>query len=307
MYFALKRHPDVFLSTPKEPNFFASDLCSGVNQGTFIQLTEPDYLSLFDAANNSRIVGEASACYLYSEVAAQRIAKFEPGAKILMILREPVSFLYSYYTQLLKNPASENETARTFERALELESERKRGAALPPGCQVPQLLFYRERVRYADHIERYLARFPREQVLILLYDDFLQSNEATYRRVLDFLELDAYPLGDIGRHNQSRLVRSGALRRVVDDMSAGAGGFSALQRLVKRITPRGPRRRLQSWVYEHFVFKPVPELSPETSARLKREIAPEVTKLENLLGIDLLRRWGYDREDPVPVTQQAPS
>lgn len=293
MYFALRKHPEVFLSTPKEPNYFASDLCAGVSEGTFVQMKEADYLSLFRGAGDARIVGEASACYLYSREAAMRIHKFSPDARILMILREPVSFLYSYYTQLLRNPPTENETAATFEEALGLESERKKGCALPPGCQVPALLYYRERVRYVDHIERYLKLFPRERILILLYDEFLLSNEETYRRVLDFLGVAPRPHDDLQTLNESRLVRSEVVRRALDDLSTGAGRLNGLQRFIKRVTPQGPRRRLKNWVYDRFAFKPVPTLSDTTRDRLKRELAREVVKLEGLLGLELMERWGY--------------
>jgi hypothetical protein len=294
IYFALQQHPDIFMCTPKEPNYFATDLCAGVTEGTFVQMRETEYLELFRNDTGSVVSGEASACYLYSREAARRIYDFNPEAKILIILREPVSFLYSYYTQLLKNPDSEGESASTFEAALALEPQRKLGQALPDGCQVPLLLLYMERVRYADQVQCYLDLFPRDNVRILLYDDFVLSNETVFDDVLDFLQLPKDPSVTFGIHNQSVRVRSKNARSALYDLSTGAGRLAGLQKFIKRTTPHKARKAVLTWIYHRLIFKPVPTLDPETRDKLKRTVLPEVVKLQNLLGTDLRSRWGYD-------------
>jgi len=294
MYFALRQHPDIFMCTPKEPNYFATDLCSGVARGTFVQMSDVDYQALFQDDAGSRVSGDASACYLYSEDAAKNIHSFNPDAKILIILREPVAFLNSYHTQLLKNPSSECESAATLEAALALEPQRRLGQSFPEGCQVPSLLFYMERVRYADHIQRYLNLFPRDQIKITFFDDFQRSNEVFFNRVLDFLQVSEDPSVEFSVRNQSVLVRSKNARSALYDLSTGAGRFSGLQRFIKRVTPDKARRDVLMWVYRHFIFKSVPTLSAETTDKLKRAVFPEVVKLQNLLGDDLISRWGYE-------------
>ena len=57
---------------------------------------------------------------------------------------------------------------------------------------------YAARGRYAEQLERWLAAFPREQLLVLLTDDLAADTAGTYRRTLEFLgvdarELDSYP------------------------------------------------------------------------------------------------------------------
>lgn len=293
LYFALRQHPDIFMCTPKEPNFFARDLCAGVTDGTFIQMPEREYLELFRDVDGSAVVGDASACYLYSSDAARLIHTFNPEAKILIILREPVAFLYSYYTQLLKNPGSENEIAGSFEEALELEPQRREGQALPPGCQVPALLLYMDRIRYADQVQRYLDLFPPEQVRVLLYDDFVESNKAFFDEVTDFLSVQRDDAISFDVRNPSVRVRSKKARQALFDLSTGAGRLAGIQRFIKRVTPDKARRQILMWVYERFIFKAPPPLDAETRDRLKRTIAPEVEKLQHLLGVDLLDRWGY--------------
>ena len=300
IYFALQQHPDIFMCTPKEPNYFATDLCAGVTEGTFVQMSETDYLGLFQDKPESMIKGDASACYLYSRNAAREIHQFNPEAKILIILREPVAFLYSYYNQLMKNPDSECESASTFEAALALEPQRKQGKALPEGCQVPSLLLYMERVRYCEHIQRYLDLFPRDQIKIVLYDDLLLSNKDVYDGILEFLHVPPYDAVTFGIHNKSKLVRSKGARSALYNLSTGSGHLAGLQKLIKRTTPHKARRAVLNWVYHNFIFKPPPVLSPETASRLKPVVMPEVVKLQQLLGVDLIHRWGYDVDSGVP-------
>ncbi len=69
-------------------------------------------------------------------------------------------------------------------------SARRRGEHIPPCSPRPQGLLYSEHVRYVEQLRRYHAVFAREQVLVLIYDDFRADNEATVRRVLRFLDVD---------------------------------------------------------------------------------------------------------------------
>jgi hypothetical protein len=57
---------------------------------------------------------------------------------------------------------------------------------------------YRARGRYAEQLERWLAVFPREQLLVMPSDDLGGDANAAYAEVLRFLgagphSLDAYP------------------------------------------------------------------------------------------------------------------
>ena len=63
------------MSTPKEPSYFAMDLCKNPDpEGILYQLSKKQYLELFEEAGPSQLCGEASATYLYSKVAADEIA-----------------------------------------------------------------------------------------------------------------------------------------------------------------------------------------------------------------------------------------
>src|SRR5437763_1909179 len=72
---------------------------------------------------------------------------------------------------------------------------RREGREMPRFAFWPRTLMYSERVRYAEQLRRFHAAFPREQVLVLIYDDFRADNEGTVREVLRFLGVDeTYPV-----------------------------------------------------------------------------------------------------------------
>ena len=109
----------------KEPHFFGKDLNKRSDE--FID-NEDEYLTLFKGAKSDQKIGEASTFYLYSKSAPKEIKEYIPDAKIIIMLRNPIDFLYSLHSQLL---FSGNEDVPDFEEALNLEEVRIQGNSLP--------------------------------------------------------------------------------------------------------------------------------------------------------------------------------
>jgi hypothetical protein len=188
LYEMLKPHPEIFMPDVKEPWYFATELHERTPprpQGIAGNLEE--YLELFADALPGQHIGEASPHYLWSHTAAQKIAEVRPDAKIIAILREPASFLRSLHLQFVE---VYYETEADLRTALELEGERREGRSLPRYGYWPQMLIYSEHVRYVEQLKRYHEAFGRDQVLVLIYDDFRTDNEETVRRVERFLGVD---------------------------------------------------------------------------------------------------------------------
>src|SRR5260221_4876184 len=108
LYEALRRHPQIFMPLNKEPWFFAREnphpQTSGERSIEYTgRRTETleDYLANFAAARPDQLVGEGSTSYLWSPAAAAAIAKAQPNARIIAILREPADFLRSLHLQRL--------------------------------------------------------------------------------------------------------------------------------------------------------------------------------------------------------------
>src|SRR3954468_14258251 len=91
LYYYLKRHPDVFMSAVKEPQFFAADFVLGNNGGpgdsaaTTIGGLE-DYEGLFADADGHKARGEASTIYLYDEGSPRAISERVPDMKLIVLL-----------------------------------------------------------------------------------------------------------------------------------------------------------------------------------------------------------------------------
>src|SRR5271166_2800774 len=189
LYEMLRRHPQIYMPELKEPWFLASDMRPRFQppRSASPPQTPEEYLSLFDAAEPGQIIGEASSSYLLSHTAASSIAKLRPDARIVAILREPASFLRSLHLQLLRTHV---ESEKDLGSAIALEAARREGRRIPRHSHRPQLLLYSDHVRYVEQLRRYHELFAPEQVLIVIYDDFRAENEATVRRVLQFLDVE---------------------------------------------------------------------------------------------------------------------
>ena len=290
----LKAHPAVFMCRPKEPKYFAQDFFREAGgQRTFARMTEADYLDLFREAQPDQRCGEASTWYLYSRVAAQAIHAFNPSARLIFVLREPADFLYSYYLQLRKNPVVEGERVNDFRKALALEPERKQGRKIPRGCLLPEFLYYSERVKYAEQLERFFACFDRAQIKIIIYDDFKRDNEGVYRDVLAFLGLDPSFTPVFQAHNKGHVLRSKRLQRVFQRVIFGERWAAPLKPMLKRLIPERLRRVLVRRIKKQWLSRPKDALDPALAAELKQHYRGEVEKLSTLLGRDLLTLWGY--------------
>lgn len=204
-YRYLGDHPEVFFPELKEPHYFCEDLPG------FRRITdEPSYLDLFEDGAGTAVVGEASVFYLYSAVAADRIAKFNPNAKILIFLREQADFLPSLHHQYLYHF---QETIGDFEAAWRL-SDKRPPETIPPTCREPKLLDYAAVGRFQEQVERYLAVFPPDQMRVVYFDDWIGDPRSTYRGILEFLGLPDDGRTDFTPVNAAKHVRNKLLARL---------------------------------------------------------------------------------------------
>lgn len=294
LYHFLSEHPNIFMCSPKEPNYFARDFCRDPNpNGAFHQLSEMEYINLFRKAVPGQTCGESSACYFYSQEAAKGISSYNPDARLIVMLREPVSFLYSYYWQLRKNPRTEGEVVRSFGNALALEARRENGSDIPRKCLVPELLFYSRRIKYADQLVRLYKYFHRSQIKVIIYEDFKEDNQSVFESVLRFLGLDDSFRPAIRLYNQGTATRSRLLKRLVHDASHGVGWGAPIKGLAKQVVSERLRKRITSVAVDKLVFSRIPKIDPILKVELMAEYRDEVEKTGLILGKDMLQRWGY--------------
>ncbi|HEY4897389.1 MAG TPA: sulfotransferase [Solirubrobacteraceae bacterium] len=294
LYEMLRRHPQIYMPDSKEPWFFATDMRPRFQLPMAGSLPETleEYLALFAGAAPGQLVGEASTSYLWSQTAAQRIAEVQPEAKLIAILREPASFLRSLHLQLVQTHV---ESERDLRKAMALEGARREGRQIPRRSHRPQLLQYSEHVRYVEQLRRYDAVFPKDHMLVLIYDDFRRDNAATVRQVLSFLGVDEDHPIEVLQANSSVALRSQQLDDLVHAVSTGRGPLSrAAKGALKALTPRQARRRLLHLTLRRVVHGDTPPADEGLMLELRRRFKDEVVALSDYLDRDLVTLWGYD-------------
>ena len=279
LYDYLRQHPDVFIPDVKEPAYFGTDLdfeqrlCA---RDTIHHLD--NYLRLFDKAGDAKRVGEGSTAYLCSTRAAREIIEFDPDARIMIMLRNPVDMIYSLHGEWLWNC---NEDIEDFEEALKAQEDRALGRRIPPTSSFPQGLQYYDIARYSAQVARYFDAFPREQVLVLIFDDFVADTPAVYRQVLEFLDLNTEFSPDFSVRNVSKptgalginrwfAVRPG-LRRTLNAIL----GLSNRKRIIDMIARLSRSHRRTRG------------LDPGQRVQLQTLFLPDVERLSDLLNRDL--------------------
>ena len=192
----LAQHPQVFMSPVKEPCYFAAEVrpenfAEPYREASPNLISDwPSYLRLFQDADAATAIGEASVCYLWSPTAAARIADRVPGARILLVLRDPAERAFSQY---LHGVAKGRITGGFGEH---LDASLRDTA----GCFCPTYPFL-QFGHYAVQIRRYLAHFPAAQLQIELYEDFQRTPSDFYRRILGFLGVDPDFVPDTSRRH----------------------------------------------------------------------------------------------------------
>jgi hypothetical protein len=271
----LKQHPDVFVPERKELDYFGSDLVF-----KRYSLSEEQYLSWFRGANGQKRAGEGSVWYLRSARAAAEIKAFAPDARIIIMLRNPVEVMHALHGQRVYNG---NEDIEDFAAALEAEEDRARGLRLPQRASDDFGCFYRETARYASQIERYFDVFGRDQVRVILYDDFARETAPVYRDTCRFLEIDESFQPSLHVVNARKRVRSGAVREFLRRPPAPARVF--LRALGLRPDRNGGYK---GWLRRvNSTARSLRPLDPELRKKLQGEFQPEVSQLSKLLGRDL--------------------
>ncbi|MBF0282124.1 MAG: sulfotransferase [Zetaproteobacteria bacterium] len=204
IYNVLKKHPCVFCSPIKEPNYYCTDiselvkekggqwnitpiqsqydLLNAIRRGSICEhiVNKDVYLSLFENARNDQFAGEFSVAYMRSASSASEISKDCPNARIIMVLRNPIDRAFSDFSMALM---------------LGLESC-DFSEMVTENLSLPEPSRYLSDGLYYEQVKRYLDVFPREQVLILLQEELRQDFSKSIAKVLQ--HIGAVPVdGDV--------------------------------------------------------------------------------------------------------------
>lgn len=270
LYNYLTQHPRVFMPANKEPYFF------GEWRGARPRINLEEYLKLFEGVPESIAAGEASTTYLYLQSAADEIKAFQPQAKIIIILRNPVDRAYSQYWHNFRN----GYVSSSFEEELKAEKRRlsEGWEGFFSGAFAPA--YYIESGRYAEQIDRFLKVFGEDSVRVYLFEDLVRSAQGVCYDVFSFLEVNPdFPVNIERVYNVSGPSRSAALSTLLTRRLRS-------KELVKKIVPTPWMRPLKEWMLRKNT-KAVPPMNPETRLKLQQVFREDILYAQELLGRDL--------------------
>jgi hypothetical protein len=201
----LSVHPQVFMPESKEPHYFNTDS----NFRSFWRLE--DYEGLFrDASSEHKRVGEASVWYLFSSVAVANILKYQPDAKFIVMVRNPLTMAPSLHQQALY---SLREDESEFSKAWALQEDRANGGHIPPHSRDPSMLQYRSVCSLGEQVTRLIGTAGRERVLVVVHDDLCMSPKDVFCGVVEFLELQPWSPDHFEIVNAARRIKHRRLKR----------------------------------------------------------------------------------------------
>jgi len=282
LYYQLAAHPEVFMSTPKEPQFFAylgeaphySD--PPESWGNELVLQPDEYQALFEAPGDAKAIGEISPLYLYLPEVPDRIRTCIPDAKLVAMLRQPAERAFSAFCQRVGDG---REPCADFMDAVTSES-RRIAENWSPGWHYVQVGFYYRQLK------RYYDVFDNERIRVYLYDDFNSDPLSVFRDLCTFLGIDEGFVPNLSlRVNKSGFPQGSWSQR--------AHTFLARPHAIKEgLKPFIPNRlrqeivgRLRAVVEERALAKP--ELDIETRREVTDMYREDILRLESLIDKDL--------------------
>ena len=237
----LDQHSDIFMSDPKEPNFFC----------------RPDiyargfewYETLFQNAQGETAIGEGSTSYTKAHIfdgVPQRIARHLPNARLIYIVRHPLERIESHWMFNVIH----YDLRQSFSKALRDKHSK-------------QIMINTS--KYWWQISKFREHFSDEQILVLFFEEMKQNPDATLRRCFDFL----------GVSTQDYSVNTDQKRNVTPEFEMESNTLSVVRKIpayrrLKNFVPSGLKTILQPLLKQQIAAH------PQWNPRLKRQIAREL-------------------------------
>lgn len=161
----LNEHPDIFMSEVKEPGYFSE--CMDYYPKELIW-----YQSLFQDVKDEVIVGESSTNYTKLPIctgAAQNIFEFNPDARFIYVMRDPIKRAISHYWHGVKY-GDERDGAIT---AIKKKQE------------------YIAFSDYAVQLEPYIERFGIDKIYTLSFENLINNTDNELKSIFEWLGIDA--------------------------------------------------------------------------------------------------------------------
>ena len=277
LYHQLNSHPEIFMSAQKELNYFAlkdheinftgpGDM-DGIHRTSITKKEE--YLSFF-SAKHQKVIGEVSPLYLYSPMAPKNIFQHIPNVKIIVCLRNPVHRAFSAFMHLRRD---KREMINNFQTAFNLDEERKNNGWA-------EIWHYRSMGLYGKQLQRYFSLFNKEQILCLIYEDFLKYPENTLKSICEFLGVNSsHNFDSEAKYNKSGIPRFQFLHQILIRPNL-------LKKVLKNFLPKELRTHLREKLI-NLNLNSQDSLSSEQIQHLYPYFEKDINRTELLINRDL--------------------
>lgn len=273
LYHYLDGHPDIYMSNPKEVNFFSSEEIERqkLYYKDFKVLSLEGYGKLFFQANGRKAIGEASVSYLFYREVPLKIKKLVPDAKIIILLRDPAERAFSHYLMDLRLGYTDLDFYDIVFR-----SPQNRGRKIET--------FYQQYVElgfYYGQVGRYIDEFGASNVKVILSEELRENGPEVIRDLYVFLGVDESFQPDVAtEHNSFTMPRNGFVKLFYTS--------DPVRKVFRSALPE----KLQSFFRKNLFTGIQPNMSDKVKTHLRALYRNDLEKLEKLIGCDL-RKW-YD-------------
>jgi sulfotransferase family protein len=258
LYRYFDQHPDVFMYAEKGTNYFGYEDARDwkwADEGEppllrhFRVETFEEYEAAFAGSSGKTAVGEVSPQYF-------RL----PDVQVIVSLRNPAERAFSGYLMRIRR----GEPVKSPSEDLSADSS-----------HVREGFYYRRMKRYFD-------AFPKDQIKVMLFDDFRRDPAQVMTELFTFVGVDSGFQPDTQpRHNPANVPRSRLLNRLLYQ--------PAMIRTAKALVPA--RLHASAKRVREVNLEEPPKMSPELRSRLLDLYREDILKLEDLVQKDLTSAW----------------
>ncbi len=263
LYHILQQHPQIYLPTPKEIQFF--------DQPENYQRGIDWYKKFFDVSNHHyKAIGEVTPSYMYYSEVPERIYQvLGPEVKLVFILRHPVDRAFSHYTMNRRGGFED----RPFLKALEQEPLDK----LPTKATRTRVA-YIKRGWYAQQVKRYLRYFDKRNMCFIIFEKlFKEKRSEELQPLIKLLGLKNHSLTLDVYSNPTRVPQNKLLKKIYqkDSLLRKWRKFIIPSKKVRQLItrwvtkkPEKPQKKVKKQLLEHYFMDDIYALEKIIGRRL---------------------------------------
>lgn len=243
----------------------------------YIEIYDEWHAATYAGASEGQILGADSPHYYCSRDAIDRIAEYCPDCKLIILLRDPVARLESHYWHWVRS----GQAVFSLEDTIRFQH----GNLLQRSC-------------YEEHLRYCLNKFPKSQIKIIIFEQFIQNQKETLKDVLKFLSVDQKTVtptnflqanaGSYPKFHQLKLISNYLLRKKFGERYGNA--LPRMNRLSNSGNFPGAYKKVFRGIIGNSSRKPR-NMEESTALFLSRYLRKRNEGLRDLISVDLSQYW----------------